>query len=56
MITRTTRPLVFAVATVAMVLPFIRVSGQMPQRAPRYAITNAKIVTAAGPEIGRAHV
>jgi imidazolonepropionase-like amidohydrolase len=56
MITRLPRSLVLAVATVAMVLPFIRVSGQMPARAPRYAITNAKIVTAAGPAIEKGTV
>jgi imidazolonepropionase-like amidohydrolase len=39
-----------------MVFPFIRVSGQMPARAPRYAITNAKIVTAAGPTIEKGTV
>ena len=56
MITRLPRSLVLAVATVVMVLPFIRVSGQMPARAPRYAITNAKIVTAAGPAIEKGTV
>jgi len=56
MITRTSRPLVLAVATMVMVFPFIRVSGQMLQRAPRYAITNAKIVTAAGPVIEKGTV
>ena len=56
MTTRTSRPLVLAVATMVMVFPFIRVSGQMPQRAPRYAITNAKIVTAAGPAIEKGTV
>ncbi len=39
-----------------MVVPFLRVSGQMPVRAPRYAITNAKIVTAAGPVIDKGTV
>jgi imidazolonepropionase-like amidohydrolase len=56
MITRLPRSLVLALATVAMVFPFIRVSGQMPPRAPRYAITNAKIVTAAGPAIEKGTV
>src|SRR5262245_33087691 len=56
MITRTSRSFGLVVATVVMVFPFIRVSGQMPQRAPRYAITNAKIVTAAGPAIEKGTV
>ena len=56
MITRLPRSLALIVATVAMVFPFIPVSGQMPQRAPRYAITNAKIVTAAGPTIEKGTV
>jgi len=56
MITRTSRPLALAIATVVMVFPFVRVSGQVPQRAPRYAITNAKIVTAAGPAIEKGTV
>ena len=56
MITRLPRSLALAVATMAMVLPFIGVSGQMPVRAPRYAITNAKIVTAAGPAIDKGTV
>src|SRR5215207_3781207 len=47
---------VCAVAVAAMVVPFLRVSGQMPVRAPRYAITNAKIVTAAGPVIDKGTV
>ena len=50
---------VFTVAMVAMVattVPFLRVSGQMPVRAPRYAITNTRIVTAAGPVIDRGTV
>jgi imidazolonepropionase-like amidohydrolase len=50
------RLLVHAAAIAVMVLPFIRVSGQMPARAPRYAITNAKIVTAAGPVIDKGTV
>ena len=56
MITRTSRPLALAIATVVMVFPFVRASGQVPQRAPRYAITNAKIVTAAGPAIEKGTV
>jgi imidazolonepropionase-like amidohydrolase len=39
------------VAFTAMVFPGFNVSGQMPARAPRYAITNARIVTAAGAPI-----
>ena len=39
------------VAVAATVLPGFNVSGQMPARAPRYAITNARIVTAAGAPI-----
>ena len=54
--TRLPRPLVLALATLAMVVPFFHVSGQMPARAPRYAITNAKIVTAAGPIIDKGTV
>src|SRR4029078_12706903 len=45
---------VLAVSTVAftaMVFPGFNVSGQMPARAPRYAITNARICTAAGAPI-----
>ena len=42
---------VTAVASTAMVFPGFHVSGQMPARAPRYAITNARIVTAAGAPI-----
>ena len=53
---RVQRACVFAVAVVAMTVPFLRVSGQMPVRAPRYAITNAKIVTAAGPVIDKGTV
>jgi imidazolonepropionase-like amidohydrolase len=56
MLTRTSRSIVLTAATVVMVFPFISVSGQMPQRAPRYAITNAKIVTAAGPAIEKGTV
>jgi imidazolonepropionase-like amidohydrolase len=50
------RSLALAIATTAMVFPFIRVSGQMPARAPRYAITNAKIVTVAGPPLEKGTV
>ena len=39
-----------------MASPFIGVSGQMPARAPRYAITNARIVTVAGPVIDKGTV
>ena len=53
---RVQRACVFAVAVVAMAVPFLRVSGQMPVRAPRYAITNARIVTAAGPVIDKGTV
>ena len=48
--------IVAVVAMVAMTVPFLRVSGQMPVRAPRYAITNARIVTAAGPVIDKGTV
>jgi imidazolonepropionase-like amidohydrolase len=54
--TRVQRACVFAVAVVAMAVPFLPVSGQMPVRAPRYAITNARIVTAAGPVIDKGTV
>lgn len=43
-----------AVSTVAFtttIFPGFNVSGQMPTRAPRYAITNVRIVTAAGAPI-----
>ena len=56
---RVQRACVFTVAVVAMVamtVPSLRVSGQMPARAPRYAITNARIVTAAGPVIDKGTV
>jgi imidazolonepropionase-like amidohydrolase len=53
---RVQRACVFTVAVVAMTVPFLRVSGQMPARAPRYAITNARIVTAAGPVIDKGTV
>ena len=56
MINRLPRSLVLALATLVMVCAFIPVSGQMPQRAPRYAITNAKIVTAAGPTLEKGTV
>ena len=56
MITRLPRLLTLAIATTAMASPFIGVSGQMPARAPRYAITNARIVTVAGPVIDKGTV
>jgi imidazolonepropionase-like amidohydrolase len=43
----------FVTASAAVVGSFMPVSGQMPVRAPRYAITNARIVTAAGPAIDK---
>jgi imidazolonepropionase-like amidohydrolase len=47
-----TRSLAAVVAIAAAAgLPFDRANAQMPVRAPRYAITNARIVTAAGPAI-----
>jgi imidazolonepropionase-like amidohydrolase len=39
-----------------MTVSFIGVSGQMPVRAPRYAIANAKIVTAAGAVVDKGTV
>jgi imidazolonepropionase-like amidohydrolase len=42
---------VSTIAIAAMVVPGLHVSGQMPARAPRYAITNARIVTAAAAAI-----
>src|SRR5690348_706785 len=54
--TRLPRLLTVAVASVAMTVSFVRVSGQMPVRAPRYAITNARIVTAAGAAIDKGTV
>ena len=49
---RLSRSLAAAVAIAAAAgWPFPRVTAQMPVRAPRYAITNARIVTAAGPAI-----
>ena len=53
---RVQRACVFTVAVMAMTVPFLPVSGQMPVRAPRYAITNARIVTAAGPVIDKGTV
>ena len=53
---RVQRACVFTVAVVAMTVPFLRVSGQMAVRAPGYAITNARIVTAAGPVIDKGTV
>ena len=40
--------IVSTIAIAAMVVPGLHISGQMPVRAPRYAITNARIVTVAG--------
>jgi imidazolonepropionase-like amidohydrolase len=49
---RLLRSLAFVVAIAAATgWPFGRATAQMPVRAPRYAITNARIVTAAGPAI-----
>lgn len=42
---------VTAIAALATALPVLPVSGQMPVHAPRYAITNARIVTMAGAPI-----
>src|SRR4029453_19147532 len=57
MTSRVSRILVVATgAAIAMVLPIVSVSGQMPVRAPRYAITNARIVTAAGAPIEKGTV
>jgi len=42
---------VLTVVAAAMTLPVVNVSGQMPVRAPRYAITNARIVTMTGAAI-----
>jgi imidazolonepropionase-like amidohydrolase len=47
---------VSTVAIMAMVFPGFDVSGQMPARAPRYAITNARIVTAAGAPIEKGSI
>ena len=43
------------IATAAMALP-VHVTGQMPVRAPRYAITNARIVTMTGAPIEKGTV
>ena len=43
--------IVLTVVAAAMTLPVSHVSGQMPVRAPRYAITNARIVTMTGAPI-----
>ena len=52
MTSRLPRSLAVVVAmTAATGWPFDRLTAQMPVRAPRYAITNARIVTAAGPAI-----
>src|SRR6185503_19444736 len=56
MTTRLPRLITPALAALAMATPLIPVSGQMPARAPRYAITNAKIVTVAGPVIEKGTV
>src|SRR4249919_743334 len=57
MTSRATRiAVVFASAMAAMAFPVFHVSGQMPVRAPRYAITNARIVTAAGAPIEKGTV
>jgi len=47
---------VSSVAVTAMVFPGFHVSGQMPAHAPRYAITNARIITAAGAPIEKGTV
>src|SRR4030095_12055501 len=47
---------VIQIAIGAMVVPGLHVRGQMPVRAPRYAITNARIVTAAGAPIEKGTV
>ena len=47
---------VLIIAAAAMALPVFTVSGQMPAHAPRYAITNAKIVTVAGAPIEKGTV
>jgi imidazolonepropionase-like amidohydrolase len=55
--TRLSRSIVVvAAASAATISTFLPVSGQMPARAPRYAITNARIVTAAGPVIEKGTV
>ena len=56
MISRLPRSSVVATALAVMVFPFLPISGQMPVRAPRYAITNAKIMTVAGPVIEKGSV
>src|SRR4030095_1295076 len=57
MMSRVSRVLVvITMAIGAMVVPGLHVSGQMPVRAPRYAITNARIVTAAGAPIEKGTV
>jgi imidazolonepropionase-like amidohydrolase len=47
---------VFIIAAAAMAFPVFNVSGQMVVRAPRYAITNARIVTMAGAPIEKGTV
>ena len=44
------------IATAAMALPVVHLTGQMPVRAPRYAITNARIVTMTGAPIEKGTV
>ena len=57
MMSRVLRVLVVVtIAIGAMVVPGLHLSGQMPARAPRYAITNARIVTAAGAPIEKGTV
>jgi imidazolonepropionase-like amidohydrolase len=56
MITRLPRLLTLALVTTALVSPFVGVSAQPAARAPRYAITNARIVTVAGPVIDKGTV
>src|SRR5438105_2430054 len=55
MTTASSRTFIVAAASLiaAVVLPLAVVRGQMPMRAPRYAITNAKIVTGAGAAIDK---
>ncbi len=47
---------VSVIAAAAMALPVFKVSGQMAVRAPRYAITNARIVTMSGAAIEKGTV
>ena len=48
MTSRVSRLSVVSTIAIAAMVPGLHVSGQMPVRAPRYAITNARIVTVAG--------